>query len=424
MNLGSFVDGLFAGAKSTAELMDAKNKLEIQYRQFADADLAKKTAEEQAAKEKQAAANMAVGQVWNPEGTDTIQSSTGSSTPPVPTEIKEGITGTRDPKARNAGASEYADQIASLVSKRESSDRPNIGYGGTDLTNAPAKPGYFGFPDWAGNIDPATGQRSHAAGLYQFQPDTWKQYAGPLGITDFSPESQRRVFNAAYLDQGIRPWASNRALIGDVAAAGLLGGAGAQVAKTDAGTPSALAGTPAPVRAGGTAPPDLEGQSAKVKTGPSPVGSPISTIIKAVAGPGVTPAQQANVPEGNMTMQPPISVPSPTPAAPPMRSSALDPASTAMATSAMSPPSMGSASSGSSAATTVAQTPSRPVLAQLRQSDQGGGMRPPEPTSRPGGGQQFAAGSKIIRLPDGTMVDGIGNIVRPAPSALYPTRTA
>jgi hypothetical protein len=96
-----------------------------------------------------------------------------------------------------------------------------------------------------------------------------------------------------------------------------------------------------------------------------------------------------------------------------------------MATSAMSPPSMGSAgSSGSSAATTIAQTPSRPVLAQLRQSDQGGGMRPPEPTSRPGGGQQFAAGSKIIRLPDGTMVDGIGNIVRPAPSALYPTRTA
>jgi len=96
-----------------------------------------------------------------------------------------------------------------------------------------------------------------------------------------------------------------------------------------------------------------------------------------------------------------------------------------MATSAMSPPSMGSAgSSGSSAATTIAQTPSRPVLAQLRQSDQGGGTRPPEPTSRPGGGQQFAAGSKIIRLPDGTMVDGIGNIVRPAPSALYPTRTA
>jgi len=418
MNLGSFVDGLFAGAKSTAELMDAKNKLEIQYRQFKDADDAKKLADQKVADER-AAKDSIKGE---PAGTDTAGS--GSSTPPVPTEIKEGITGTRDPKARNAGAPENVDQIASLVSKRESTDRPYIGFGETDLSKAPAKPGYFGFPDWAGNIDPATGERSHAAGLYQFQPDTWKQYAGPLGITDFSPESQRKVFNAAYLDQGMRPWARNRALIGDVAAARLLGGAGAQVAKTDAGTPSALAGTPAPVRAGGTAPPDLEGQKAKVATGPSPVGSPISSIIKAVAGPGVTPAQQANVPEGNMTMQPPISVPSPTPAAPPMRSSALDPASTAMATSAMSPPSMGSASSGSSAATTIAQTPSRPVLAQLRQSDQGGGMRPPEPTSRPGGGQQFAAGSKVIRLPDGTMVDGIGNIVRPAPSALYPTRTA
>src|SRR6185436_7575819 len=202
MNLGSFVDGLFAGAKSTAELMDAKNKLEIQYRQFKDADDAKKLADQKVADER-AAKDSIKGE---PAGTDTAGS--GSSTPPVPTEIKEGITGTRDPKARNAGAPEYVDQIASLVSKRESTDRPYIGFGETDLSKAPAKPGYFGFPDWAGNIDPATGERSHAAGLYQFQSDTWKQYAGPLGITDFSPESQRRVFNAAYLDQGIRPWAS------------------------------------------------------------------------------------------------------------------------------------------------------------------------------------------------------------------------
>lgn len=74
-----------------------------------------------------------------------------------------------------------------------------IGVGGTDLTNA--KLDENGFPIWGGKGD------SHAAGAYQFQPKTWATYAKQLGIHDFSPASQDRVFAAAHAAEGWGPWA-------------------------------------------------------------------------------------------------------------------------------------------------------------------------------------------------------------------------
>jgi hypothetical protein len=89
--------------------------------------------------------------------------------------------------------------IFSTIRKYESGDDYNVGTGGTDLSRAPRDE--FGFPIWEGKGN------SHAAGAYQFQPATWRQYAAPLGIKDFSKESQDAVARAAYLDQGVKPWA-------------------------------------------------------------------------------------------------------------------------------------------------------------------------------------------------------------------------
>jgi len=90
-------------------------------------------------------------------------------------------------------------RAAQLVKKYESGGNYNIGYGGVDLSNAPRD--QYGFPIWSGV------RGSHAAGAYEFQPETWAKYAGPLGIHDFSPQSQDKVFAAAYAAEGFAPWA-------------------------------------------------------------------------------------------------------------------------------------------------------------------------------------------------------------------------
>jgi hypothetical protein len=94
------------------------------------------------------------------------------------------------------------------------------GFGNVDLSNAPLNE--YGFPIWEGRMGPQG--ISHAAGFGQFQPKTWEPYAKKLGITDFSPESQDKVYRALYADQGTAPWlpynpklrdAYNRALAGN-----------------------------------------------------------------------------------------------------------------------------------------------------------------------------------------------------------------
>lgn len=103
---------------------------------------------------------------------------------------------------------------ASLVKKYESGGRYNVGYGGADLSSAPLD--QYGFPQWPGKMGPAG--ISHAAGAYQFQPDTWRPIAARLGIHDFSPASQDAVFSEASKGgKDFSPWAPynpqlNRAL--------------------------------------------------------------------------------------------------------------------------------------------------------------------------------------------------------------------
>ena len=98
------------------------------------------------------------------------------------------------PYAGSAGGSMSAGgatDAASLVKRYESQGKYNVGFGGTDLSNAPLD--QYGFPQWPGAMGPKG--ISHAAGAYQFQPGTWDPAAAKLGIHDFSPASQDAVFN-------------------------------------------------------------------------------------------------------------------------------------------------------------------------------------------------------------------------------------
>lgn len=109
-----------------------------------------------------------------------------------------------------------------LIAQRESGGKPYVGWGGVDLSAAPLDK--YGFPIWDGRPGPQG--VSHAAGLYQIQPGTWRPYAEKLGVTDFSPASQRRVAEAIYADQGYAPWSSyNPRLAADIGQSGPVEGA-------------------------------------------------------------------------------------------------------------------------------------------------------------------------------------------------------
>lgn len=93
--------------------------------------------------------------------------------------------------------------------QRESGGKPFVGYTPpgqplVDLSNAPLDDS--GFPIWSGNTDPTTGLRSHAAGILQIQPGTWRPIAQKLGIKDFSLDSQIAVANELHKEQGLTPW--------------------------------------------------------------------------------------------------------------------------------------------------------------------------------------------------------------------------
>lgn len=110
---------------------------------------------------------------------------------------------TMQPGGALTGASAGEDPRLALIRRYEADGRYNVGTGGTDLSNAPLD--QFGFPQWSGISTPKG--PSHAAGAYQFQPGTWRQYAEPMGINDFSEKSQDAVGAAALRDQGVKPWA-------------------------------------------------------------------------------------------------------------------------------------------------------------------------------------------------------------------------
>jgi hypothetical protein len=92
------------------------------------------------------------------------------------------------------------------IGRRENREgNPNLGFGGVDLSSAPHDA--TGFPIWGGRMGPQG--ISHAAGLFQIQPGTWKPIARQLGITDFSADSQRAVARELYRQQGEAPWAAS-----------------------------------------------------------------------------------------------------------------------------------------------------------------------------------------------------------------------
>lgn len=103
-----------------------------------------------------------------------------------------------------------ADAALAPIIQRESGGKPFVGYTPpgqplVDLSKAPLDD--TGFPVWQGNMGPAG--ISHAAGLYQFQPRTWRPIARQLGIKDFSAESQHKVARELYRREGLAPWAAS-----------------------------------------------------------------------------------------------------------------------------------------------------------------------------------------------------------------------
>jgi hypothetical protein len=163
------------------------------------------------------------------------------------------------------------DPLGMIQRYENPSGNPNLGFGGTDLSKAPL--GANGFPQWAGAQGP--GGISHAAGLFQLEPQLWGKYAPALGVKDFSPASQKAVASAAYADQGWSPWTPyNPAL-----------------AKAVASTPGALSAEPV-----------FAGSPYQVASN-APVPPPQGGALGSTAGPPAPP--QGAAPFGSLAPQAP-----------------------------------------------------------------------------------------------------------------------
>jgi hypothetical protein len=89
------------------------------------------------------------------------------------------------------------------IARFESGRQPYIGFGDIDLTGRPLD--QYGFPIWSG-VGTSLGV-THAAGLYQFEPATWRGYAMLLGAWNFSVATQNAVAALCFTHQGFQPWA-------------------------------------------------------------------------------------------------------------------------------------------------------------------------------------------------------------------------
>lgn len=447
--LGAFVSGMFEGAKSTFELMEMRNKMEVQNRKMQEGRDAEALLKKDAEYDKINASPTMSG------GSDAPAATTGTSTQPAPAVTPTPVV--REVKqSSNPGDPELWEQIKPYIQKYEGANNYKTGYGlgdKGDITKYPAKPGYFGFPDWPGATAP-NGTQTHAGGMYQFQPETWKYYAEREGVNDFSPESQDRVARRAYVEDGLKHWigidpntgkAFNETLRAELSKAGLLGGLATRAARSGQARPPTVAGREPDADLGGgrTAPaPDLEGQRAAAK----PVLSPavVDQIVKPVVS--ALTSNPQSMPDGSAQMvTPPPVGPTPNPLAPTRQIGT--PADTAAAQSALTP----APAPAVAAAPVVAPPSPRSGMSQRQQYDAAiaAGERPAFPPDqkwnsrgeavsqdigRPLLGQRvtspsgavnrgFAQANKIIRLPDGTMVDGSGSVVQgPQQSALFPTR--
>jgi hypothetical protein len=216
-----------AGLGQYAEFMQRQKQAEMQ-RAYAELALRKeRMLEQQQQEEKQA-----LGAAWGgllPQGGFTPAGPTGGANPlglsgpggmsmpaPQPRVIappRPAAPSTDDlgafPESGNppsaSGDGSDVDAALAPIIQRESGGKPYVGYGGADLSAAPLNE--TGFPQWSGKMGPQG--ISHAAGLYQIQPGKWAPIAKRLGITDFSPESQRAVASELYRTEGEKPWAAS-----------------------------------------------------------------------------------------------------------------------------------------------------------------------------------------------------------------------
>ena len=89
------------------------------------------------------------------------------------------------------------------LSVGESGGDYSILYGGSHFHD------FSHFPQWEGK------DNSHAAGRYQFEPETWREQAEKLGLKDFSPASQDIA--AWNLAQTVYDYLTGFALLDDLA---------------------------------------------------------------------------------------------------------------------------------------------------------------------------------------------------------------
>ena len=125
---------------------------------------------------------------------------------PAPVYYRHG--GAQPPQPPTPGTGKTISDATAFIQQKEGGG-PFVLYGhegqSYDPNSMPTKPGYYGFPDWAGGYGP-DGRQTHAAGGAQWEPDTWKTavegftqsgLANQLGHTpDFrNPDDQKAVFN-------------------------------------------------------------------------------------------------------------------------------------------------------------------------------------------------------------------------------------
>ncbi len=116
--------------------------------------------------------------------------------------IIEGLFGQPSPSATASIPTLEEQQKLDEIKRRESGGRYDLlhGPGGKTITD------FSKFPEWEGFMGPKG--RSHAAGAYGFQPDTYADAGKITGLTDFSKASQDQNALALLRQKGLTPWAS------------------------------------------------------------------------------------------------------------------------------------------------------------------------------------------------------------------------
>lgn len=129
---------------------------------------------------------------FRPNPRSTIPQVPSGAAPPLAASVQETIA--------NSGLSPESQQLIRNIAAKEAHGFDVLAGGGHFDTQTPNRPGYEGFPQWGGYLHPYHGRmvRSHGAGLFQFEPGTWKAIAEKHGLTDFR-DPRQQVLGAEYM---------------------------------------------------------------------------------------------------------------------------------------------------------------------------------------------------------------------------------